>query len=637
MKPAYFRIFVFVICFGLAVTTVWAQSGALPLQEKAPVEEKAPREIVDSLSAAENVSLDFKDADIHNVLKIIAHKAGVNIVPTADVMGTISIKLTDVPWDRALDIILKTNGYGFQRQGNVIFVTKIENLAKIQSEEPLRTEVVHLKFLDAQDAQRILVPMLSARGKIAILYSRGQKGWKFGSFKIGRTTVDARMQQREAEEKIKSEMISVEKNTAGQPVITRIDYEPAIKSKTLLITDTDASLDRITQVLLPEIDRMPKQVLVEAKFIEVNRDRLKDIGFDYGTGTTGATGTVGGFSHATSAERGDTVLNTVGGALLGSQTTPSIFSPKAGSALTGIEPYSAGLELVFRKLTGTEFEVVLHALEEDVGANTLSAPKIVTLDNQEASMLVGYHQPILSSSVSEDEDSTTMTQTLDYYQEIGIRLNVVPQVSEDGYINMIVHPSITSSSSNEVARSISGNATVTSNYPIIDVREAQTQVLMRDGETVVIGGLLKDVKSKSIIGVPFLSKIPLIGAFFRRETVDTAKVDLLIFITAHIIKEDDFSAEEIAKLQTRLERPPEREKKAKALKKETKKEKRVKKAKKAEKRQTPVEPAPVMLVPDADPVPVEQTVTEVSQSLPIGGTLPEGEEPVVFGNEEPVK
>jgi type II secretory pathway component GspD/PulD (secretin) len=148
-----------------------------------------------------------------------------------------------------------------------------------------------------------------------------------------------------------------------------------------------------------------------------------------------------------------------------------------------------------------------------------------------------------------------LTQTLDYYQEIGIRLNVVPQVSEGGYINMIIHPSITSSASNVSAVSISGNLTATTNYPIIDVREAQTQIMMRDGETVVIGGLLKDVKSKSIIGVPFLSKIPFIGALFRRETIDTAKIDLLIFITARVMKEDEFSPDEIKKIEAALGDP----------------------------------------------------------------------------------
>lgn len=107
---------------------------------------------------------------------------------------------------------------------------------------------------------------------------------------------------------------------------------------------------------------------------------------------------------------------------------------------------------------------------------------------------------------------------------------------------MVVHPAVSSYTS-----TLGTNA-----YPIIDTREAETRIFMKDGETVVIGGLLKDVKSKGTMGVPFLSKIPILGLLFRRETIDTQKIDLLVFISAHIVKEGEFTPEEIAKLEERL-------------------------------------------------------------------------------------
>ena len=554
-----FFVLIFFISNFCVLPSGFAQGQAMTAQQQKPSQEQetAETEIQDSLKASDSVTLDFKDADIHSVLKIMAQKGNINIVPTADVMGTVTIKLTDVAWERALDIVLKSNGFGFQKQGNVILVTKIENIAKIQSEEPLRTEIIDLKFLDAQDTMRILIPMMSPRGKIAILHTKGQKGWKFGSFQIGKKDVSARNLEREEEDAPRQEVISVGTNAAGAVQATKVEYQPAIKSKTLIITDTDASLDRIINTILPKIDRKPKQVLIEARIMEVNVDKLKDIGFNYATGSTGVTGVTTGSEGVTMTEanrnQAKTTTANVGGRTLGSEITPAVFGPKA-TGIVGTEPFTTGLEFVYQKLTGTEFEVVLHALEEDVNSNTLSAPRIMTLDNQEASMLVGYHTPILKSTVSggTGEEAAKLTQTLDYYQEIGIRLNVVPQVSEEGYINMIIHPSITSSSTSVSADSISGNITATINYPVIEVRETQTQILMKDGETIVIGGLLKDVKSKSIIGIPFLSKLPLVGIFFRRETVDTAKVDLMIFITAHVIKDDEFSSEEIARLEKRL-------------------------------------------------------------------------------------
>lgn len=510
-------------------------------------------------AATGNVTFDFKEADISNVLKIISYKSGVNIVTTPDVIGNISVRLTDVPWEMALDVILKTYGFGYQRQGNVILVTKLENVAKIAAEETLQTDIITLKFLDAQDAQKIIIPLLSPRGRTSVLYARGQKGWHFGTFKIGKGEVSSAALAKEAEGAAKSETVSFEKDAEGNTIMKKADFDPSVKSKVLVITDTISTLDRIRSQILPKIDIMPRQVLIETKIIEVNRNKLKDLGFDWGLGGSGAA-TTNTIQFTKANKSGTTQVGGHGGTI-GSGTSPSVFGPST-TGLLGYSPYNAGAELVFQKLTGVKFEAVIHALEDDANTNTLSAPRIMTLDNQEASMLVGYHTPILASTVSAGTDTTqsTVTQTLDYYQEIGIRLNVVPQISEEGYINMIIHPSVTSSTSNVTATSTTGGTTpatstsTTTLYPIIDVREAQTQVLIKDGETVVIGGLLKDVKSKELIGIPFLMDLPWLGKFFRRETTDTQKIDLLIFITAKIVREGDFTPAELAALEKRLER-----------------------------------------------------------------------------------
>lgn len=542
-----------------------------PKQEAAPVAVKPQEQPVEiakeaaqpaeNLPASTNVTLDFKEADIQNVLKIVSYKSGVNIVTTPDVVGNVTIRLVDVPWDTALDMILKTYGFAYQKQENIILVTKLENISKIAAEEPLQTEIFTLKFLDAQDAQKILISLLSPRGKISVLYTRGQKGWQFGTFKIGKEKVASSALQKETQEETKGETISIERNAAGDVISKKAEFQPSIKSKILIITDTAASLDTIRNVILPQIDKKPKQVLIETRIMEVNVDKLKDIGFDWGTGTSGASGSSTAPSDI-GLNRKDT--RTLAGRNLGSEFTPGKFGPVEGtSTFPGTYPYKAGLELLFKKLGGTQFELILHALEEDARTNTLSAPRVLTLDNQEASILVGFHTPILSSTVTAGSTTTgpTQTQSLDYYQEIGIRLNVVPQVSEEGYINMIIHPSVTSSSSKVTATNVAGTGssaiTSTVDYPIIDVREAQTQILMKDGETVVLGGLLKDIKSKQVIGVPFLSKIPILGNAFKRETVDTAKVDLLIFISARVVKEGELSDAEIAKLEQSFSKPPE--------------------------------------------------------------------------------
>ena len=555
-------IFIFTFCV-YAYAAEEAQ--VVTVEPSAPVAEIteaaapiAPVDIERSLASSGNVTLDFKEADIGNVLKIISYKSGVNIVTTPDVIGNVSVRLVDVPWEVALGVILKTYGFGYQRQGNVILVTKIENVAKIAAEEALQTDIITLKFLDAQDAQKIIIPLLSPRGKISVLYTRGQKGWQFGTFKIGRDSSSSAALAKEAAGITKSETVSYEKNEKGDTIMKKADFDPSVKSKMLVITDTASSLDIIRNVILPKVDIKPRQVLIETKIIEVNRDKLRDIGLDWGLGSINAATT-----NAVTTQAAGTAT-AIGGhtgtiATTSNPLVPSLFSP-ATSTILGYQPYNAGAEFVFQKLTGTKFEAVIHALEDTADTNTLSAPSILTLDNQEASMLVGYHTPILESTVTAGTSGTnsTITQTLDYYQEIGIRLNVVPQISEEGYINMIIHPSITSSNSSVTATSTAGSSTdaTTTNYPIIDVREVQTQVLLRDKETIVIGGLLKDVKGKEIIGIPFLKDLPWgIGKLFGRETTTSTKIDLLIFITARIVVENEYTPEELARLEKRLGRP----------------------------------------------------------------------------------
>ena len=499
-----------------------------------------------------NVTLDFKEADISSVLKIISYKSGVNIVTTPDVAGNISVRLNDVPWEMALDVILKTYGFGSQKQGNVILVTRVENVAKIAAEESLQTEIVTLKFLDAQDAQKILIPLLTPRGKISVLYARGQKGWQFGTFRIGKEDVaSSDSGKNNPNEQPKSETVSFEKNSSGETVMKKAEFDPSVKSKMLVISDTPSNLDRIRNVILPKVDVKPKQVLVESKFMEVNETKLRDLGVDWGLGSA-----TNAESLAITTQNIQGGTQAIGGHVLGTATT--------GALLTSANPYTSGGEFVFKKLTGTQFEAVIHALESDSGTNTLSAPSILTLDNQEASMLVGYHTPILKADITSDTTTTgsKLTQTLDYYQEIGIRLNVVPQISQEGYINMIIHPSITSSNSTVTATSYVGTNSTTTTYPIIDVREAQTQILLKDGETIVIGGLLKDVKTKTKVGIPFLVDLPWVGKLFGRDKDNVEKVDLLIFITARIIKDSDFSSEAIAKLENRLNKGTLAEKRA---------------------------------------------------------------------------
>ena len=463
-----------------------------------------------------NITVDFKDADIMTVLRILSFKSGINIVAGEDVRGTVTIRLVDVPWESALETILKTHGYAYEKIGNVITVSEVENLTaqkKKQQElfevQPVITEVVTMKYLNAADVKKVVEPMLSPKGKAAVLYMTGQKGWGIAS-EIGRVGESA---------------VSGQATRASARSRGGVDEDPDKISKTLLVVDIPPYLERIRKTI-QSIDVRPKQVFIEARIVEVDRDALMDFGVDFLSGD------------------GTTLFNPVGPGMeagagsLSSFATPANFDPASSEIegtpdpATGI--FQTGMSLFYRKMTGFQFTAMIHALDEDVDANVLSAPTIRTLDNQEASILVGTKYPILSGSTSSGETATA-TAELEYYQDIGIQLKVIPQINADGYINMIVHP-IVSTQSGTVSAGVS-EAAIPIEYPILQVREAETQVIMQDGETIVIGGLISDIRTKGRQGVPFLKDIPILGLAFGRDTTDNRKIDLLIFITAHIVDE----------------------------------------------------------------------------------------------------
>jgi type IV pilus assembly protein PilQ len=478
---------VFLLVFAIGGTVVFAQgavtnqttapdasaSVATPAQGPAVAAEETvatPADItVEDEAKPTTVTLDFKDADIADVLRIISYKSGTNIVASPEVTGTVNVKLTDVPWEKALDVILKTYGYAYDKQDKVIMVAPLEKLTAqrrmeqdLAQVQPVATEVIILHYIDAADAKKAIETQLSPRGRVTILEVTGQAGWGFGgSF--------AQKRGRES--------------------------SSTSRSKTMIVSDIPPVMDKIREVL-KNVDVRPRQILIETKIVEVSLDKLKDIGFDYATGGIGAasdtnvqTGTVGAPG------------NMAGGHVFsGVNVRPAVFDPKA----TTITAANTGLNLVYQKLYGTEFEVIFHALEENVAANVLSCPSILTLDNQEATILVGEQFPIVSTTKSSDS-STTVDVSLDEYKDIGIQLNVVPQVSgkDKNYVNMIIHPAVTTE-----------GALIESKYPRIGTREAQTQVLMKSGETIMIGGLIKDIKNESVQGVPYLRNLPFIGKAF---------------------------------------------------------------------------------------------------------------------------
>ena len=467
-----------------------------------------------SLAFAANTplsSLKFKDTEIVTVLKAIEKKAdqegkNITIVATPEVFGLVTVNLENVDWKTAFKVILKMYDLGYTQDGNIITVSTLSKIQEDQKKEDdalfaaggMKIEAFKLKHVEAADVAKMIQPFLSKDGKASVMDVVNKQGWGFSASTSG--------------------LMSVPDSSSGgsgytQPTAPQSTTKMT-RTKILAISDTPTVVRQVAK-LIEEVDVAPKQVLIRAILLEVKKTSLYDLGLDFAT---------------TSEFSNDIPFASMNEF----PVTPNSFKPAEGTAVT---PLNSGFKFDVAKINGTQFEVYLHALQEDEDTNTLSTPTILTMDGREATILVGKQYPILETTSSTNVNNT-VGGSLSYYQNIGIQLRVVPQIVGDNEdrVNLIVHPTVSNQNGTvDVKGGTTGAATI-AQYPIIDTREAETQMVIDDGDTVVLGGLLSDAKAKELMGVPFLSNIPLLGKLFDRLTKNGEKTDLLIFLTVKIVR-----------------------------------------------------------------------------------------------------
>lgn len=486
-----------------------------------------------SNGAAELVTIAVDEAPIAQVLNAFSRQTGRSIVIGPEVSGKVTARLSGIPWRDALDILLRPYGFGYYMVGDTVVIGSIDKLPKAAvaaqpaagaqpaatpppPPEPLVVKVFNLKYLDAADVEELIKAQLSSQGKIGRLIVRGQT-WKQET-QWGTTTGG-----------------STGSRASGAGDLGRLkriaEEQSIVKGKTVVVVDVQSALDRIAETI-SAIDKMPNQILIEAKFIEVRADLLRDLGVEWGTGANGAS--AAGVKTIGTTDGGN--LFQVGGQQISGGVKPANFL--TDSSLSPTAPFNGGLSVAFRQLTDFQVEVLLHLLQEDSSYKVISSPRILTANNQDATIVVGDQYPIITSQTTSSGGGTPSTSTtLDHYENIGVQLKVLPQISDDKFINLIVHPSVREKKS-EISGIVGtggseGSVSLTP-YPVLTTREAETQVLMKSGQTVVIGGMLRDVKTVDQIKVPVLGSIPLLGVLFRRETVNTQQTELVIFIKATI-------------------------------------------------------------------------------------------------------
>ncbi len=446
-----------------------------------------------SVVASETVSISVQDTEMRSVLKFISEQSGTSIVISPDVSTKqLDINLKNVDLEEALDVILKPYGCGYRKVGETIVVDQLENLDRLTAVEPLVSDVVTLKFLDAKGVVEIVESMLTERGSVKMLKNEQKLGWDFAS--------------------------SGSDEGAGKLDRATDSEDENASSKTLVISDTPSNLTRI-QDIINDIDVKPKQIEIKSYFVEFSNGAEKDIGVQWSLAKNDGEYTTGNLLPDGTTQNGTTIGTDLGAA--------------ASGMLFGVVR------------NGGEYNVAaqLAAMQENEDVNVLSAPRIVTQENQEASILVGEKYPIISSD--SDGESGTVTIELDYFERIGIQLNVIPQICDDSRISMVIHPAVTSLDS-LVQASISTPGTdkpinYDTPFPIITTREAETRLTVQDGATVAIGGLVSERETVGEKKVPLLGDIPLVGRLFRRDITGNEKVELVILMNATVLDESEAS------------------------------------------------------------------------------------------------
>jgi type IV pilus assembly protein PilQ len=439
------------------VRPVQMTSGAEGGEKSTPKEDLV---VGETRYVGRRISLDFQQADISNVLRLIAEVSGFNMVVGEGVKSKVTMKLVSVPWDQALDMILKMNGLGKIRQSNILWIDSLANIAKQQNEEAqaidakVRAEalverVFYIRNLQATELMTSLRQYMSPRGLMQM--SQG--------------------------------------------------------SNALVVRDTETQIGVLKQ-LIDGLDLEVPQVQIEARIVQADTTYSRSLGVQWGiqnvnqlAGTGVAnfkTGNVGPFGNQVS----DFLVNlpaTVGGLV----ATP-------------------GVGFTIGRANGAMLDVRLSAGELLGLSKVIASPKVTTLDKREAKISQGESIPFQTTSLQG-------TQTT--FVDANLELNVTPQ--------------ITSRDPKETGKLIMMKVRATRNAvgarsnpagPSIDRREANTQVNIRDGETMVIGGVFIDSQNNSVAGIPYLSRVPVLGWLFKQKTESVAKQELLIFLTPSIVK-----------------------------------------------------------------------------------------------------
>ena len=415
------------------------------------------------------MTMDFVNADVTNILRLIGEVSNLNIIWGPEVKGLVSMRLKNVPWDQALDLVLANNDLGMRREGNVIWVTTKQKIQEIEAEErrkieeeQARLEAERKRRLAEQEEAKKLEPLLTEYFPIDF----GGAG------------------------EIKEHIVLSERGTAN------VDE----RTNTIIVVDTAEHIEQAREIV-KRFDTPVKQIMIEARIVDASTSFTRDLGIQWGQRTTyqhRTDDTVTFFEDDLTGE--STVTQGEGIYGLGFATnSPEDWSPNIDFRLGSLSSNGLGL---------LSLDARLALAENENRAKVISAPKVIASNGKEASISRG---DVIIIPATENVESTTLDATLS--------LNVTPTVSYNDYVTMEVE--VTDDQAPSTTRLLKKGITTT--------------LIVKSGDTVVIGGIYKETKGDDVSGVPYLRKVPFLGWLFKAESKLLEKSELLIFLTPRVL------------------------------------------------------------------------------------------------------
>jgi type IV pilus assembly protein PilQ len=436
----------------------------------------------------ERLTLNFQDIDVRSVLQLLADTSGQNIVVSDSVTGNLTLRLQNVPWDQALDIVLRTKGLDKRRQDNVIIIGPTEELAnrekaelaahkEVQELAPIRSEFMTVNYAKVADLAKMIRPTGAAAtggSKNTMLSARGS--------------------------------LSIDERT-----------------NTLMVQDTSENLAEIRR-LVQTLDVPVKQVLIECRIVVVSDTFERDLGAQFGITSAQSNGNNGLLAVTGSGTGADTMVQSALTNLSsGLAATPVVTPALANRYMVNTPAANTNGSIGISLLGGSYLvDLALSAAENEGKSETISSPRVITANQKQAVILQGTEIPYQESASS----GATTTQ----FKNAVLSLKVTPLITPDNRV--ILDLDVSDDTVGQQVTSATGGT-----VPSIDTRQIQTQVLVGDGQTVVLGGILETTKSYSANKIPWLGDIPILGNLFKSTTNINNKTELLIFITPKILRE----------------------------------------------------------------------------------------------------